>query len=784
MNARRLAGLRATVLFLATFIALAASAEETVIATYKEAFAQAEGTNGSWLFLWNAPMAPSPNHDVASGDAGGICDPETYMPLVKDGNEWGGPGGIRLGPKGGHPGQGARESGTAHGRYAITGFRVEREGYYVIRQSYLRKQDKGWDYIDVIIHANACRPVLRKTCQSGEAIRFDTDVGYLPAGSVIYVAVGPGMNSDGDDFEMDFALARGDAPSLQEQINRAKSEGHSRLKLVPGRYYSTNTLTISEWKDFDIDATGVTLIAPPTIPAVLVGSCRGGRLSGLTIDQDPLPLTQGRVAAIGPRREWMDLKIDDFYPVPHTRKPVGDRNMIFDAATLEQKEPAAGFNISTIERLDGDTCRLNLKHALASEIQTGDLLSFQSSSGPAAFAISSSEKMVFEGITLHSSAGFSFFETKGSENTYRELKLTPGPRHLLASRPRLRTCGADGFHSSGTRIGPKVSNSLFERMGDDGMAIHGPWGVVIASASSNKVFVTVRTEEMFRLGEALRFFRFADHSQARGRVASYSETPGRIIETEKIIKATYPFFDNKRDYKYVYLLTLNGLEHPNLKPGDLVAFPEMNGDGFEFRNNTIRGGRSRGIIVKANGIIAGNHIEKCQKPGILVYSAFGNHDAMEAQFVDNLTISNNVIDGCVFMHPVQNTLRYCGGIVITADVASDGSQWGSDGHKNIRLENNIIRGVYRGVNMTISDVSNVVLRNNTFIHTHEHPGGGGGGYGVDNKAVIWIDHADGVTVENCNVKGLGKYGDAGDLVSVSKSARNVSGGLRLEAGGE
>lgn len=766
--------------WLTTPPAIAADDGETIVANYRQSFNETKNENGQWSFLWNNSSKTSSDDEIASSSAGGITDPQSYQHLTKSGGQWMGPEGICLSPKGGRPGLGAKESGTTYGHYAISAFKVGRAGCYSIGHSYLHKLEATGNDIDVIIHAGSWRPVLRKTCPPGNSIQFDTQIGYLPANSIIYVAVGPGISSKADDFEMDFSICRDDTPSLQEQIDSAKANGLSRVRLVPGRYYTTDTLDISVWKNFDIDAAGVTLIAPPEITAVSVASCAGGKLEGLTIDQDPLPLTQGQVMAIDPQRNWLDLKIDDFYPIPRAGGPVGDRNMIFDATTLDQIRPAASFNIANIERACGDVCRLKFRHSLTPEVGVGDLLSIQTSDGHAAFVIADSEKMKFNSITLYSSAAFSFYEHGGGDNMYENLKLTPGPQHLLASRPRLRTSGADGFHSRDTRIGPKVSDSLFERTGDDGMAIDGPWGVVVENSSANQVYVAVRSDNMFQAGEPLRFFRFANRSQARATVGACAESNDKVAAAQEIVKTHYPDFAGWRDYKHVYQLSLNGLAEPGLGAGDLVSFPNMNGEGFEFRNNVVRGGRSRGIIVKANGIVAGNCIEDCQKPGILVYSAFG-HDSMEAQFVENLMISNNVIEDCNFMHPVQATLRYSGGIVVTADVATDRSQWGCDGHRNIQIENNTIRGIYCGVNVTLSDVSNVLVKNNHFLDSHRHPGGSGGDYGVDNKAIIWIDHADGVAIEDCDVNGVGKYGDPGDLVSTTKSASHITGHLRLDS---
>ena len=155
--------------FAATFAAFADGSQEASVTDFQQSFHQSENKDGQWTYLWNAPQ--STEDYLASASAGGITDPQSYQPLTKVGNDWTGPGGIRLSATGGHPGPGADESGTKDGRCAISAFRVNQEGYYSISRSELRKTQPDGNSIDVIVHANAWRPILSKICRPGE-LRF------------------------------------------------------------------------------------------------------------------------------------------------------------------------------------------------------------------------------------------------------------------------------------------------------------------------------------------------------------------------------------------------------------------------------------------------------------------------------------------------------------------------------------------------------------------------------------------------------------------------------------
>ena len=80
-------------------------------------------------------------------------------------------------------------------------------------------------------------------------------------------------------------------------------------------------------------------------------------------------------------------------------------------------------------------------------------------------------------------AVFAFYEETGRANTYIGNTAAPYPFPVgsggSAEAP-LQSALADGFHSSGSFVGPTLINNFFTNLGDDGIAIHGHYYLVVA----------------------------------------------------------------------------------------------------------------------------------------------------------------------------------------------------------------------------------------------------------------------------------------------------------------
>ena len=79
-------------------------------------------------------------------------------------------------------------------------------------------------------------------------------------------------------------------------------------------------------------------------------------------------------------------------------------------------------------------------------------------------------------------AVFGIYEETGKRNTYINNKVVPYPFPVGSGGAReapLQSSLADGFHSSGSFTGPTLIGNTFTNMGDDGIAIHGHFYLVV-----------------------------------------------------------------------------------------------------------------------------------------------------------------------------------------------------------------------------------------------------------------------------------------------------------------
>ncbi len=80
-------------------------------------------------------------------------------------------------------------------------------------------------------------------------------------------------------------------------------------------------------------------------------------------------------------------------------------------------------------------------------------------------------------------AVFGIYEETGRGNAYIGNTIEPYPYPVGAGGAQqapLQSSTADGFHSSGSFQGPTLINNYFTNMGDDGIAVHGRYYLVVA----------------------------------------------------------------------------------------------------------------------------------------------------------------------------------------------------------------------------------------------------------------------------------------------------------------
>lgn len=172
-----------------------------------------------WRYFWNAPDGWTTDNSITGDlDTGAIGDVGSFMALQKttnsytpDGDANGGnnqPAAyLKLTATGGHPGK-QTDASNVHARYAIAAYKVSQSGQYSIENSYLSKTSANNDGLEALTFTHGFTAKSAIIAPTGQTVDFDAELGYLRAGEIIHVAVGPGETAYSDTFLMDFDLVR------------------------------------------------------------------------------------------------------------------------------------------------------------------------------------------------------------------------------------------------------------------------------------------------------------------------------------------------------------------------------------------------------------------------------------------------------------------------------------------------------------------------------------------------------------------------------------------------
>jgi hypothetical protein len=521
--------------------------------------------------------------------------------------------------------------------------------------------------------------------------------------------------------------------SIQKAIETAYRSGQKHISFPAGSYRvrppsSGPHLRFEHLTDFTIDATGVELIfTDQTRGGIEFQDCRNVTLLGLRVRFEVPPFTQGVVADVSPRGDWYDVRIDPFYPVNldnpayFPSAPVG---YLFDSATRNIRSGAFDLNEQRVERRGPNLFRFYRSLPSGPGVQPvspGDLVAFRGS-GPHNIVLINCANMRLDGVTIFNAATFAVFETGGAGGNRYRLSVTRGPRPSGARTDPLFSSTADAFHSANVRRGPVLEDCHFESMGDDGIAIHGTYSLVL-QAKGNRIVVSKGT---FQPGDPIRLLDTRDIPAGETTVRSVRSLE-HLPDTQKSHRdtlsdnSTGPYFE----------LTL---ARPFPAAFDyLVSNPAASGSGYVLRHNSISNHRARGMLLKAdNGLVEGNVIDGSTMGGIVLTPEFWWG---ESDYSRNVIIRENTIRN------VASAPGQLGGVVLAA---LDKKPIPACGHRSIIIENNRFENI-NGVNLLITSACNVIVRNNQFKHPQQKAvQAGGAEWGEDPEALVFVTETQGL----------------------------------------
>jgi len=447
-----------------------------------------------------------------------------------------------------------------------------------------------------------------------------------------------------------------DPQVMLDLLAGAAGKENTRSVIPPGIYRICDTkaraVSVDGLRKSRIVADGVTVILK-TGQSFKLNDCTDVTLTGLTVDFDPLPFSQGKITEIDPVGKCITVVLDEGYPAMESL-PKESRIQfgVYDPVTAEPRSllhdgfadvvpigeriyklsrSSNGFLFDSFGRPDG--------------ARVGDRISLYNRQN-SAIEVRRGSRVHLDDVTVFAAPGFAIWEVEGEGgNHYSRCRIMrkPGTTRLLSG------C-ADGFHSYQVRTGPLIEGCEFSDMVDDTIAIHGFFSIVLESPSPRTVYVVAPFGQDFSAGAGVSFHEMPHGNLlAEAVVKSVEALPASSL-SKPVAEVHQAFIKQRLNMRSLpntqATLKVELDRDISLPPGKLVLISsnEQCGSGAVIRNNTLRRGHMRGVLVKAdNVLIENNRFESTGASAILVHPELF---FLEGPICKGVTIRGNKITHC------------------------------------------------------------------------------------------------------------------------------------------
>lgn len=503
---------------------------------------------------------------------------------------------------------------------------------------------------------------------------------------------------------------------LKIELKEALSQKVFRMVIPPGTYRLSPDspdlphLVFHDVSTFELIAEGVTLICESKNSAILIERCNNMKIRGLTIDYDPLPMTQGTITGVSPNS--LDFKINDGYDAPDYDGKGVAHIWIVDGVTRQVKPGTINYALpKEIIKIGENAFRLITKWERHDSVREGDLIKLPQRlnlKAPHCVRVDGCKSITFENVTIESAPCFGFVSTWGEDIVLDNVRVVPGPPPPGAIEPRIFSSSADGINLQNNRRGPVIRNCIVVSNGDDGIAIYNTPDMMLGGQGDRSVVIGLNESDprnkAYSPGDTLRFFLFQARRTEERKIVSVEPAPAPN-DIERVMKQYLKTYDKARYQKTVRVL----LDAPlTAHPGDMVLNTEYAGRGFEISNNVLINNASRGINVNQSyGSVFHNYVCHSFLPGIHM-TEFMRSDGGGSGFQTSVDIRNNVVADACIGYPQRKDWQ--GAISI---VAWDAGAHFLDGNSGISIVGNTIDRP-NGIGIQVQCASKVVIEDNIF----------------------------------------------------------------------
>lgn len=285
-----------------------------------------------------------------------------------------------------------------------------------------------------------------------------------------------------------------EAETLQASITAAISEGAAVFRIPAGTYtFNSANLNVSNAFGFTLLAETVDLVFTPGY-GVVVRDCSNITVLGpLWVDHGSPAYSQGTITSLGstcfstsspPNYCDLDITLHADFPPPTVWCTDCETKLIFfDSTTGLMRRPQIVAWLSDATETGHGSFRLRTLQLWEHSIKVGDVVAIASRVCPCTYQILNSTHVVTQDVAVFSSCNMAFYELGGlGGNVYNRVNVTTKPPRLLASN-------FDGLHSEGTLVGPIITASQFEHIGDDFFNVQNAIDIVLGWADRATIIV-------------------------------------------------------------------------------------------------------------------------------------------------------------------------------------------------------------------------------------------------------------------------------------------------------
>ena len=451
------------------------------------------------------------------------------------------------------------------------------------------------------------------------------------------------------DLAFEQALA-----SVEKLASQAKTRGApapSVLNLEKSAIYKIKRpIEVTQFDSFEISGNGAQLINTALQTTLHIRSCGHVTIRDLSIDYDPLPFTQGVIAAFDAKALQITVKVDRGYP-DDAKFLATARDGVFCVMNRQTRSLKAGarnfLSPSGIDRLGPGVIRVHLQWSANDcgpgqlPIVVGDVVVICGGSAHA-IVVENCTATAFASLDLRASPGMGILENAGpGGTTLQHVTVAPGPRPAGAVTDRLVSTNSDGSHFIAVERGPLLDGCNFSNTMDDAVNVHGFYFFVLRKTGPRAYLLSPKWDVGLMQGDEVESCvngSFASVGQSKLTQLKKRQAPelkGLIAQVWKGKSAT-TLPDT------VYEVELQA-DLP-LKFGDALTSLSRIGTGTVVRNSSFHA-CGRVMVKSPDSLIENNQFSYSGDVAVQAGSDIGFW--AESDFARNLTIRNNHFTRCM-----------------------------------------------------------------------------------------------------------------------------------------